>query len=573
MGYATTRTLDRVAAAIGALESAPIQFEATCDVVGGGVLMAVPALLAQGLLRHRPPSYRLPKGFYGVDSIFLVLALMALARIRSLEQLRYQAPGEWGKVLGLDRIPEVRTLREKIDTLCKDVGRAMEWNAVLAKEWMARQDSADLYFYCDGHVRVYHGDKTTLPRHYVARERLCLRATADYWVNAMDGQPFLYVNKEVDPGLIATLGKDVIPWLEKLTPKSAEVEQRFAQDPRAHWFTVVFDREGYSPEFFAELFKKRIAILTYHKFPKQDWPVDEFAAYRVQLAGGQKVTMKLAERGTRLSNDLWIREIRKLTDSGHQTALLTTNFSASMPALAVSLFARWCQENFFRYMREHYGLDHLVEYGTEPIPDAIETVNPQWRRLDSQVRSKTGQRHRLTAEFGALALSGDLSENDVQSYEQRKGQLQEQIQHLDREIDKLKQQRKQTAHHIPVKSLPEEERFTRLRTERKHFIDTIKMIAYRAETSLVSLLREHMARSDDARTLVRQIFETEADLLPDAATKTLTVRIHHLTQAAHDEVLGKLCRAINETQTVFPGTNLTLIFKIGSSEIPPDQEF
>ena len=39
-----------------------------------------------------------------------------------------------------------------------------------------------------------------LPRHYVARERLCLRATTDYWINAMDGQPFLYVNREVDRG-------------------------------------------------------------------------------------------------------------------------------------------------------------------------------------------------------------------------------------------------------------------------------------------------------------------------------------------------------------------------------------
>ncbi len=91
------------------------------------------------------------------------------------------------------------------------------------------------------------------------------------------------------------------------------------------------------------------------------------------------------------------------------------------------------------------------------------------------------------------------------------------------------------------------------------------MIAYRAESSLVSLLREHLARSDDARTLARQIFETEADLLPDLNAKTLTVRIHHLTQSAHDEVLGKLCSALNETQTVFPGTDLTLSFKIGSS--------
>jgi hypothetical protein len=323
---------------------------------------------------------------------------------------------------------------------------------------------------------------------------------------------------------------------------------------------------------FAELFKKRIAILTYHKFPKEDWPVEQFSAHRVELAGGQKVTMKLSERGTRLSNDLWLREVRKLTDSGHQTAMLTTNFSAPMPVLAASMFARWCQENFFRYMREQYGLDRLVEYGTELVPDITEVVNPQWRRLDSQIRSRTGQRHRLHAKFGAIALSEGLSEDEVQTYERRKGELQEQIQHLDVEIDQLKQQRKQTQHHIPVKSLPEEERFTRLRTERKHFLDTIKMIAYRAETSLVSILREHLARSDDARTLIRQIFETEADLIPDTTIKTLTVQIHHLTQAAHDQVLEKLCAALNETQTVFPGTDLTLIFKIGSSQLPAGQE-
>jgi hypothetical protein len=404
MGYATTRTLERVLAAIGKLGApAPVEFEAACDVAGGGVLMAVPALLAQGLLR-RPPNYQLPAGFYGIDSIFLVLALMALARIRSLEQLRYQAPGEWGKLLGLDRIPEVRTLREKVELLSSDLGRAREWNAQLAREWMAQQDSADVYFYCDGHVRVYHGEKTALPRHYVARERLCLRATVDYWVNAMDGQPFLYINKEVDPGLVATLKNDVVPWLEQLAPKTAAQEQQLAENPRAHWFTLVFDREGSSLELFAELFARRIAILTYYKSPKDQWPVEQFAAQPVELVSGQTVTMKLAERGTRLSNNLWLREIRKLTESGHQTAILTTNFLAPMPILAASMFARWCQENFFRYMREQYGLDRLVEYGTERVPDLTIVVNPQWRRLDSQVRSKTGQRQRLHAKFGATAL-------------------------------------------------------------------------------------------------------------------------------------------------------------------------
>ncbi len=565
MGNGATRSLERVAAAMGELESAPIEFQATCDVAQGGVLLALPALLAAGLLRYTPQMYQLSNGFYGIDSIFLLLGLMALARIRSLEQLRYQAPGEWGKLLGLDRIPEVRTLRAKLKLWCQDLGRAMRWTAELAKEWMARQNAAELYFYCDGHVRVYHGEQTALPRHYVARERLCLRATTDYWINAMDGQPFLYVNKEVDPGLIATLKQEVIPWLEASVAKAPEQARRLAEDPRMHWFTVVFDREGYSPELFEQMWQKRIAILTYHKFPRDDWRSEEFAAYSVPLAAGETVTMKLAERGSQLSNKLWVREIRKLNDSGHQTSILTTNFQAPMTALAVSLFARWTQENFFRYRREHFGLDRLIEYGTEPIPEAISVVNPQWRKLDSQLRSKTGKRHRLAAQFGALALSEDPTESELHGFQQRKGRLREDIEVLDSEIDGLKQQRKNTQPHIPVMSLPEQDRFTRLRTERKHFIDTIKMISYRAESSMASLLREHIARSDDARALLRQIYETDADLTPDLTTNTLTVRLHHLTQAAHDQAIELLLAELNATQTIFPGTGLTLVFKLGSS--------
>jgi hypothetical protein len=566
MGNGATRSLERMAAAMGELASAPIEFQAASDVAQGGVLLALPALLAAGLLRGTPEFYQLPDGFYGIESIFLLLGLMALARIRSLEQLRYQAPGEWGKLLGLDRIPEVRTLRAKLKLLCQDLGQAMRWNAALAQEWIARQNATELYFYCDGHVRVYHGDQTALPRHYVARERLCLRATTDYWINAMDGQPFLYVNKEVDPGLIATLKQDVIPWLEGNVAKTPEQERRLAEDARAHRFTIVFDREGYSPEFFEQMRKQRIAILTYHKFPKDDWPSEAFATHSVELASGETVTMKLAERDAQLTNQLELREIRKLNDSGHQTAMLTTNFQAAMPTLAASLFARWSQENFFRYMREHFGLDRLIEYGTEPVPDAISVVNPQWRKLDSQIRSQTGKRHRLAAQFGALTLSEDPAESEPDRFEQRKGQLREEIQARDLEIDKLKVIRKDTAHHVAVKDLPEEDRFTRLRTERKHFIVTLKMVAYRAESSMASLLREHMARGgDDARALLRQIFQTDADLTPDLAANTLTVRLHPLTQAAHDRAIEELIAELNATQTMFPGTKLTMVFKLGST--------
>lgn len=567
MGYATTRPAERVAAALGALVSAPIQFEAARDVPKGGVLLALPALLAVGLLRHTQELYKLPNGFYAIASIFLLLALMALARIKSIEQLRYVAPGEWGKLLGLDRIPEVRTLRQKLEILCRQAGVAVRWDTELAKEWIAGQRHSEMVFYTDGHVRVYSGDLTPLPRHYVARERLCLRGTTDYWINAMDGQPFLFVNKEVDPGLLATRRRDLLPWLEINAPAGDELQQRMRDDPRQHRFTLVFDREAYSPDFFAEMKQRRIAILTYHKYPGQDWPAAEFGDCSVRLASGEEVTMKLAERGSMLSNGLWVREVRKLSEGGHQTSILSTNYRADYATLAVSMFARWSQENLYKYMRQHYSLDRLVEYGTEPVPDPVTVVNPAWRKLDSQIRAQGGKRRRQLALFGALDLSA-LAEPEVALYQQKKAPLQEQIEELDHEIQELQARRKQTPHHIPVKDLPESDRFSRLLTERKHFIDTIKLIAYRAETSMASLLRDKLRRTDDARALLRQIYETEVDLIPDLETKTLTVRLHHLTQAVHDEAVRYLCEQLNATASTFPDTELKLIYELGSSQIP-----
>jgi hypothetical protein len=94
---------------------------------------------------------------------------------------------------------------------------------------------------------------------------------------------------------------------------------------------------------------------------------------------------------------------------------------------------------------------------------------------------------------------------------------------------------------------------------------SIKMIYYRAETSMAPLLRESLARSEDSRALRRQIYDTEADLFPAPPTNTLTVRLHHLTQSAYDRALQKLCEQLNETETVFPGTELRLVYKVGST--------
>ncbi len=249
-----TNSLERVAAMMGDISEVALDFEASESVPNGGVLFALPALLSLGLLHNTNKYFQLPKGYYGLTSIFLLLAFMALTRIKSVERLRYFAPGEWGKILGLDRIPEVRTLRNKLKILTTE-GACAQWGADLCAQWMTSDPTNAAMLYIDGHVRVYHGSQTKLPRHYVARERLCLRATTDYWVNAMDGQPFFYINKEVDPGLIKVVEGEIVPRLEQEVPAQPTKEQ-LENNPLQPRFTLIYDREGYSPALMLRLKQK-----------------------------------------------------------------------------------------------------------------------------------------------------------------------------------------------------------------------------------------------------------------------------------------------------------------------------
>ena len=563
MGVGAQDVMGRVAASIGDLESVTPEFQPVLDVPNGGVLFALPALLAMGLLKYTDQFFKLPKGYYGLDSLFLLLAFMAFTRLKSIEKLRYCAPGEWGKLLGLDRIPEARTLRNKVQLLSKD-SQAKGWSAEMCRYWMELAPEQAGVLYIDGHVRVYNGDQTQLPRHHVARQKLCLRATTDYWVNAMDGQPFMVINKAVDPGLIKVIENDLLPELEARVPAQAE-RTATATHPHPHKFTLVFDREGYSPELMARMKTKQVAILTYHKYPGDDWDEAEFHEQVLTLPTGETKRVKLAERGVCLSNKLWVREIRKRTERGHQTSILATDYQTDLIHIAARMFARWSQENYFKYMREHYGLDMLAGYSVETIAEPTQVVNPVYRDLDGKVRSQVGKLNRTMACFGAMHFEGTLDDEKYNPFLQKKADLQEEIEQQKTVVEELKKARKETAHHLDMNDLPEEQKFKQLSTQSKHLVDTIKMTAYRAETAMANSFRETMSHPDEARTLLCALYKTEADLLPDLEKQTLTIRLHHSANVMSDKVIEKFCLELNATETLFPRTNLRMVFKVGST--------
>jgi len=128
----------------------------------------------------------------------------------------------------------------------------------------------------------------------------------------------------------------------------------------------------------------------------------------------------------------------------------------------------------------------------------------------------------------------------------------------------LKSCRKATPHHLLLSDLPKEDQFRKLGTKSKYFIDTIKLIAYRAETALVNIARQTMSHQNEARRMLRSLYATEADILPDYDKKTLTVRLHNPANRCSGVTVKNLCRELNETNTKYPGTDLRLVYELVS---------
>ena len=402
LGMATCNVAGRMAASLGGLGPALPCFAALETVAKGGVLTALPALLRVGLLDHLALLGPVP-GYYGPHSVFLLRAFLLLARVLNPERLRYEQPGEWGRLLGLDRSCAPDTLRRKLGEL-----------AVSAAT-----------LFVDGHVQVYTG-QARLPKHFVSRARLQLPAAAGYWVHAPGGMPLLCLHKQVDAGMVAELRTAVVPQLEQL----GLLEPRADGEPS---LTLAFDREGWSPELLRDLREHGIACVTWCKGRQQErWHDTEFRQAEFPLRtpfGVDSGRGWIAERMmTLLKWKLTVREIRfwiedrepsagrsgqrrkpraqagKPSAVRRQASVLTTRLDWPAEQVAGLLKSRWSQEANFKWMRREYGLDTLAEHATEEVAAETRVVNPgarEIRRGLERLREKSGRLRRQEAQLGS----------------------------------------------------------------------------------------------------------------------------------------------------------------------------
>ena len=542
---ASDRSLDRQLAHLGLLDDAAPIFRDGSQVPGVGVLLAIPALVETGLLRISRKLYgEIGPAFYGLRTTLLTLLLMALLRIQRPEHLKEQDPAAFGRLLGLDRAPEVKTLRRKLTRLAA-YQRAEQLGAELARLRVDQRGHLMGFLYVDGHVRAYHGQRS-ISQAYVARRHLAMPATTDYWVNDRAGDPLLVITGEVD----AALAKAFPHLLREV--RGAVGERRV---------TIVFDRGGWSPKLFHRMIEEGFDILTYRKGKGRRIHERRFVRRRAKL-DGRWVSYELHDQPVRfLKGKLRLRQITRLCDNGHQTQVITNRSDLRDIELAWRMFERWRQENFFKYMREEFLLDALVDYRIEPEDPTRTIPNPERRALDKQIRSARIKLAGIEREYGAAAADNTEQQRpSMRGFKIAHGTLGKKLRSARNRVAKLIEQRRDVPQRVEIRDLSEGT-VVKLATERKHLTDLIKMVAYQAESDLLALLRPHYARAEqEGRTLLHEIFTTAGDIR--VCDTQLHITLAPLSSPHRTRAAQGLCDILDQTATTFPGSQLRLRFAV-----------
>jgi transposase len=542
------RWLDRLFAKLGLIDDAAPLFRDGEHVPRAGVLLALPAIAQSGVVETAREVYgSIGPAFYGLRTTIVALVFLALLRIKRPEALKEHAPPDLGRLLGLDRAPEVKTLRRKLTRLA-GFGRAIEFGRRLAQRRVRDFGDAMGFLYIDGHVRAYHG-KRTLPKTHVARTRIAMSATTDYWINDVAGEPLFVVTTEANAGLVKML-PDLCKEIRGLIG--------------ARRVTIVFDRGGWSPKLFQQLIADGFDILTYRKGQSRRRLRWEFREHRAVL-DGREVVYKLADHSIRLlRGKLELRQVVRLADDGrHQTQVVTSRRDLPAIEVAYRMFERWRQENFFKYLRDEYALDALVDYQLEPADPKRDVPNPAWNKLDAKLRQARNEVIKLSARYGMEALvNREAKRRTMRGFKIATAKLSTPVRDALRRYAKLEAQRAKVPRRIPIGQVVAGD-VVQLATERKHLTDVIKMVAYQVETDLVRRITPHYHRADDeARTLVQSALANAGDI---AVTATeLRVTFAPLSSPHRTAALAALCAELDALGPRFPGTRLRVRYAIAA---------
>jgi hypothetical protein len=378
-------------------------------------------------------------------------------------------------------------------------------------------------------------------------------ATTDYWVNDGNAEPLMFVTAPANAGLLAMMDQELLPEIRRL-----------AGDDRR--ITLIFDREGWSPQRFKQWSKAGFDVITYRKGKYRNWRRCCFKEVSAKVCG-RKVTYLLGERTICVAKGFRMREVRRLCDDGHQTSVMTTRRDLSLETVALRMFSRWQQENFFRYMRHEFALDHLPTTAVEPADPERTVPSPAVKEKKRELAVAKARLKKAERAYGQKAYENpEQKRRTVRGFKISHAELGQKIRLLRETCERLDAEVKVLPDRVPVREVMNGEPVVRLERERKTITDTLKMVAYRAETQLANLVGPLLPyRGDEARKFIRQVFELSADLLLDYEQGKLVVRLHSMANPRSNRALRALCNVLNDLKVCYPGTQLRLVLEAPES--------
>jgi hypothetical protein len=323
--------------------------------------------------------------------------------------------------------------------------------------------------------------------------------------------------------------------------------------------TVVFDRGGWSPKLFASMIKDGFDVLTYRKGRSRRVNERRFIRRRAEF-DGRWVDYLLHDQPVRfLKGTLRLRQVTRLCDGGHQTQVITSRWDLRDIEVAYRMFERWRQENFFKYMREEFLLDALIDYQIEPEDPTRTIPNPERRALDKAIRAARADLAKLEREYGAAAAdNAERRRPTMRGFKIANRRLGKQLRAARARVAQLFEQRRDVPKRVEIRDI-NDKAVVKLATERKHLTDIIKMVAYQVESDLLALLRSHYARVDqEGRTLLHELFATAGDIR--VTDRELQITLAPLSSPHRTRAAQALCEMLDQNATIFPGSRLRMRF-------------
>ena len=556
---------ERALARFGLIPYAPPVFTPCGRAPLAGLLLALPGLAATGLLECAHTVYgELPNGFYSLDAMLCEGVFRALLGEARAEGAARIDPPALGRVLGLDRAPEVKTIRRKIGLLAA-AGRAGDWIAAMAARHVEDRPEQAAVLYVDGHVRAYQGTRKIAKTH-VPRLKFPAPATVETWVADAAGDPLLVVLAQPGASLAAELRR-LIPELRAMVGDERRV-------------LVGFDRGGWSPALFADLHAAGFDTLTWRKGSTADLDEHQFAEHSHIDEHGRTHTWALADTEVELDiadgpdkGEVFAMRQISLYDTARtrQMHILTTRADLSAAEIRYRMGSRWRQENHYRYARMHFDLDSHDSYRAgQDDPDRM-VPNPAKKLAYQQVEKARRALHLaetlrdrelLAASCPPPGFTTVLTNTMINTI------------NTDAHTAHAALQAALTAHQaiparLPLAHIHPGQQV--LDTETKLIHHAIRIAAFNTAQSLArAILTDtgYTRGDDEAHTLIRTALAGSGDIIPDHDTNTLHIRLDPLPAPRHTAATDELCQALNDTNTVYPGTDLTLRYSIKSHRRP-----